>query len=307
MSARSTPAVTSVLFRRCAGVLVLGWISATAIAQESTLAWKLKAGDTFQVSREQQTVSHTTVTNKPVRTSVETTAVMTWTVDAVDGDGVATITQSLDQIIVKLDGGSGLVECDTSKNEKPTGVVKTLADAVLPLIGGKFVVTMTPRGEIKSLTPSETLVKLFSGKKEKASSEAFSTEGIAKLLQQPLVLLPEKPVEIGATWELQRTLASSLGPLQQTLTYSLVGFGEAEQPSNVAQIKIVGTIAPPASSAAGAPKLKSNDLTGAAQFDIETGRLVEMTARQLIELTVIYANSLLNTKTESRLITRLKK
>jgi hypothetical protein len=286
-----------------AGLLVC--LAQAGLAEEVELAWKLKAGDRFKVTRLQQTVSHTSVASKPVRTSVATTVAMTWNVDSVDDKGEAAITQSLDQISVTMDAGNGVVIFDSSAVGKPTGVVKTLADGVAPFLGEKFTVTMSRRGEITALQPSDKLAKLFQGNKEEAGGmQGFSLQGVAKLLQQPLILLPEDKVSEGSGWEAQRDLPSALGTLKQTLTYKFAGFGDQKE-AKIARIELSGTIAAPKAAAPDAPKLKASELTGTAQFDSEAGRLVEMTARQTLELTTVYANTPLSVKTESQVTTKL--
>jgi hypothetical protein len=230
---------------------------------------------------------------------------MTWKVDSVDDDGNAAITQSLDQISVTMDAGNGVVIFDSSAPGKPAGVVKSLADGVAPLLGEKFTVTMSRRGEITALKPSDKLAKLFQGNKEEAgAAPGFSLQGIARLLQQPLILLPDGKVDEGDPWEAQRDLPSALGTLKQTLTYKFAGFHDQKQ-GKIARIELSGTIAAPKAGTPDAPKLKANELTGMAQFDSEAGRLVEMTARQTLELTTIYANTPLGAKTESEVITKL--
>lgn len=284
-------------------VLLFG-LPLAGLAEEINLAWNLKAEDRFQVVREQQAVAHTSVASKPVRTSIETKVTMTWQVEALDDQGNATIVQTLNEILVEMDAGSGVLKYDSSVAIKPTGPVKTIADGVMPLVGESFTVTMSPRGEMTSLKPSDKLAKLFVGKMAEDAG-GFSAQGIAKLLQQPLLLLPEKPVDAGDTWEVKRDLPSSLGLLQQTLTYKFAGVGEGDQ-AKTARIELGGTIAAPP-GAADKPKLKSNELTGLAQFDIEAGRLVEMTAKQTLELTTIYANTPLSSKTETKVTTRLSR
>lgn len=265
-------------------------------AEETAIAWKFTKGDKLLVTREQNTVSQTSVANKPVRTTVDTTVDMTWTVHDVDEQGAAQITQSLDRIQVKMDAGHGLVEFDSASKEKPVAAVKTLADGVLPLVGGTFEITMTRRGEMLGLKPSEKLAKLLGSKLDDA--------GIAKLLQQPLVLLPEKAVEPAASWETQRTLPSSLGDLRQTLTYKFAGLGDDTR-AKLARLEIAGVIAAPKPTA-NLPKLKSNELTGSADFDTAAGRLVEMTVTQTLEVTSVYSNTPLAVKTESKVATKVK-
>lgn len=286
----------------------LVWLGLTSLgqAEETSLVWKWKAGDQFLVTRAQQTVSHTSVASKAVRTSVATKVTMTWKVDSVDDKGAATITQGLDTIVVEMDAGNGVLKFDSSAASKATGALKPIAEGVSPLVGESFVVVMTPRGEVANLKPSDKLAKLFAGRgDEAAGGTGFSVQGIAKLLQQPLILLPEGKVEAGGTWELQRELPSALGTLQQTLTYKFAGLSKEQ--GNIARIELSGTIASPKASTPEAPKLKANELTGAAQFDIEAGRLVEMTARQTLELTTVYANTPLGVKTETQVTTKVGK
>lgn len=272
-------------------------------AQATSLAWKLTPGQKLQVTRDQLTVSQTSIAAKPLQTSVETSVVMTWTVSEVNAAGEATITQTLDQITARMDAGNGVVVYNSALPGKPTGAARSLADGVAPLVGESFQVVMTPRGEFVSVVPSEKIAALLSGKKEKRdATDAFSAEGIAKLLKQPLALLPDQPVAVGDSWQQQRELSVATfgGPLQQTLDYTLVKVGE----ENLMEIEMQGSITPPPAKG-NVPRLKASELTGKAKFDQERGLLREMTAKQSLEVTSVFANSPLVVKTESRVTTKV--
>jgi hypothetical protein len=237
---------------------------------DTLLRWKLKPGEKLRYSFQQESVTESSGTGKPTSVTVSMSMQLSWNVTAVDSQGVAAISQTIDKLSIsmKVDSLAPLVYDSTAKTPA-SGPVKEIADVLAPLIAAPCTIRMTDRGEISDveLTPqlSQALEKTKSG-------ALFSSGGVSRILRQAVVVLPENAIAANGTWESTRTLETPLGELKQVDRYTYVG-SEQHQGRAAEKISVATSLAKNEGepSKARPITLKETQQTGSLWFDNAAG------------------------------------
>ncbi len=248
---------------------------------ETLLRWKFTEGERLQVTIDQHTVTSTTGAGKPTGIDIAMQSRMGWTVDSVDVDGTAHITQRFERFAVTMkSAGAESIEYASDSDTKPSGAAADIAAAVAPVIGADFTVTMSNRGAILAVKLSDAAEKAFAAVESPALRQLFTAEGISQLLGQTAVELPEQAVAQNGTWTATFTTPSPLGTLKQNRTYTLAAHEDID--GNVLErIDITGKLDIEASEQAPSKlKLIGQELGGKLFFDAEAGRLVKSESTQ---------------------------
>jgi hypothetical protein len=145
-----------------------------------------------------------------------------------------------------------------------------------------------------STTPPDT---------KKNEKDAVSADTLNQLLQQALVVLPEKEMSKGDTWKAERATTTPLGKLQQTTTYTLADItGEADQ--QTAKITQSGQLElAPANKKL---KLTAQSLDGMVRFALEPGRVVSAERTQRLKTEQPYRETTIVVDLETRITTKVE-
>jgi hypothetical protein len=265
--------------RNVAGWLLFTCLLADAVSAygQTTLRWKLKPGDSLAVTLDQQTDSTVAFSGKSAKTDIILKLSLGWNVMAADNTGFK-IRQSIDGIQQKLTTQqAGTIEFDSKSKAKPTGQSRDLADALRPLVGAEFDMTMTPRGEITAVEPANEAAKaLFAGLQSGQTADAAALASVEQMLKRPLLVLPERATSVGETWSASSERPTVAGPLKIDTTYKLAGLADQNgQP--IARIAMSATFTP---AAGGQLIVKSPEHSGEIAFAVDDGRLIEITQQQ---------------------------
>lgn len=271
---------------------------------QTTLQWRLAAGQKFVLEVHRETASEVAYAGKKTTTNLDLTMSVNWEVLAANAETMR-IKQSLAKVIVTMESPSvGRVEYDSSAATKPTGRARDLAAAVAPLLNASLELEMNARGEITS-------AKLAGPPTDKAATSAgtpdlsaFSSESIQQLLKQPLLVLPEKPVQLGAEWTSHNELATSLGPASQTTTYRYRGPVE-EDGVKLEKIDQSSTLDVKASEST-KTRLKQHQHTGSFLFSSAEHRLVSAEQSQTLITERPYRETTIIITLTSKQSTKLK-
>jgi hypothetical protein len=260
-------------------------IVASPARGQTTLRWKLAAGESLVVQSQQETTWVVSFSGKQAETKINLGMELLWNVASAD-DSEATITQTIRSVEFRLESEKGgKIEYDSSAKTRPTGQAREVATAVKPLLGAAVTIRMSPRGEVLNAQPANAAAEaLFADPAPGAEPGVFSRQAIETLLRQPLAVLPEKPVAEGDPWTATSSLDASLGKFQQTTTYKLAGMVEQDG-VQVARVEFTAAIepaAPVAKAATGKPilTLKSHEQSGHFLFSPVSGRLVSAEQNQ---------------------------
>lgn len=226
-------------------------------------------GDKTHLVMTQEIQSKATIKDKPINNTTTTSMDMTWTITAVDDKDVASMTQAIDRMQIKVQGPQGVIlDYDSQTGKKPEGPAAILAPFLEALTGREFKAKMDSRGRILEMKlPKETLDslnKIAGG----SMGNTFSEEGLKEMGQ--IGLLPEKAVRPGDTWT-REAGAKKLGMAVEA-TYRYLGTEKRDGK----ELDKVGTEMKIQfnTDKEGTVKIKSQQDKGVMYFDNKAGQCV---------------------------------
>jgi len=246
------------------------------------LRWKFTAGERLKQHLTQETTSAITVSSKTTKTLLEMQVDLAWQIDNV-ADGAADITQTIDRIQLKLQPvGGEAIEYDSATMTKPVGAAKEVAAIAAPLVGAKFQIRMTDRGEIKSAEPSPEFLALLAKQTSPDAKSLFTPESVRRLLGQTLMILPEKAFAKDATWQDTQEAAGPLGQIKLTADFTAAG-AVKRAGEMVEKITCTSTISLPSiKPSVSKIKIKQQSHSGTIYFSAEQGRVIEAEQSQRV-------------------------
>ena len=253
-----------------------------SVAQgEKVLRWKLQPGQRLQVQMTQQIKQTATLPGGAKTTKIDLLMELAWTVDSVEEDGSASITQSLSRIkVVRESAKSEKLEYDSASKEKPTGLAKVLADSVLPLVDATFSLTLSNRGEILNiLVNREAAEAIQSG----PGAELISQESLKQLFGRASPVFPEEGVSKGSVWSQEQRVRMFLSNISLNTNYTYQG--EVEQNGKMLdQIDLEMTMSILPGGADITHVIEKQQNRGTVYFDADAGRLVETDVHNTLTL-----------------------
>ncbi|AMV36430.1 DUF6263 family protein [Planctomyces sp. SH-PL62] len=263
---------------------------------DAPLRWKFQKGETIRYALVQKTESKMKAGEIERGSTVQQTSDLRWIVDEVTPEGVATMTQIIDRVRVKLESaGQPPFEFDSEDKDKPQEgpIAAQIVPMFKALAGFECSLTMDPRGRIESVKiPQKTLDALresLSG----AMGNLFSEESMKNMITQSGLILPEAAVEKGKGWTDESTLpVQQLGTIKTDKTYTVEG-PAAEDPSKV----VITLDAKMTVDAADNPQIsfeiKEQKNVGRFLFDAEKGRIASSHVEvKMVQLITAGANKL---------------
>ena len=269
---------------------------------EKTLRWKFTAGDSWHVGITQISKTETRGGIRPVKMTIEMSMEMQWSIDSVE-QNTATMTQKFSRIALKMTVPQGeAIEFDSSSQATPTGISKSIADSVRPLLGVAFQIKMSDRGEIVDVLLSDAAAKALSSVPSKSKLKSvFTKEGLSELLRQSAVVLPAAGVNDGDDWDATTTAKTPIGNLAQTHTYTYQGPTEKDDKTlDKITVKSTLDLKAPASSDSKIA-IKAHEQTGELFFDSAAGRFAETNVTQTIVSELPYRDMIIRSTVESSL------
>jgi hypothetical protein len=178
-------------------------VSLSAHAQDA-LRWKFTKGDKFDYDMVQDmTIGSSGGPLGAQNVTMHQELKMTWDVKDLTPDGDAIVEQKIDQVKMKmtLPPPVGAIEYDSTSDKPPVGPAAMLAPMYNAMTKGAFVITMTPRGEIKDVKiPEEVVAALKNSPGAAAMGDMATADGFKKMISQGSLVLPEKAPTKGEKW-----------------------------------------------------------------------------------------------------------
>lgn len=284
-------------------VLPGGW-SVTGRAADEALRWRFSAGESLQVSFLQTANTETVGAGVPTSISIVMGMDMTWRVEEVAADGSATMSQSFDRLTMSMKTGD-VASVDYDSAAVPTSApAKEIADAVAPLIGPKFQLTMSDRGEIQDVKLSDAAQQAAANTREGLKS-FFSADGISRVLRQSVIVFPEKPLAVGDQWEARSRVESPLGMLEQISVYTYQGAVDRDG-RMFERFTVESTLQVDGDATRAKTKIKSQSQTGELLFDRDAGRLASSQVVQKLTTVRPYRDTQVEVRSTSKLATSIK-
>lgn len=205
--------------------IVLVQVATANCNAEVLLRWRLSEGAHLRVSLTQSIKSETSVGERTEAISFESRMETDWRIDRTDDDGSIHLTQSYERFRLKSDPPDAEPAVyDSSSADEPPDQMRPIARAMRPLIGLRTFLVLSERGEIlEAIQPPETKSLLGDLPSTSRWRQMLTTEGMERVLQQALGLLPEGPVEMGDSWAHTRDVQSPIGPLRIESRYTYDG------------------------------------------------------------------------------------
>jgi hypothetical protein len=275
-------------------------LSVSRCDAEVALRWKLREGTLLQVTMTQTIQTETSIGARKDAISFESEMVMDWRVDRTDDDGSIYLTQTYRQFRLKSEtSDTEPVIYDSSSPDEPAEEMKPVARVMRPLLGIQTSLVLSSRGEVlDAQRPAETESLLGDLPAMSRWKQMLTREGMVRVLQQALGLLPELPVDVGDSWSQTIQRESPLGPLriENTFTYDrAVPNGER----SLERIKNSTKTVFPEADQSGQPSASLRHLPQPAVylFDNREGYLVGSHVTQAVGSEVPYGDSRIRVKT----------
>jgi hypothetical protein len=144
--------------------------------------------------------------------------------------------------------------------------------------------TLTPRGEVKDAKIPDDVMTVFKNHPQSAQLGALLTPvAIQKMMMQDVVVLPEKELAAGETWNTQSEIAiPSAGTQTEATTYKFEGTKEIEGTTNavISAERKMGF--EKADTQVGDVNIKDQSFSSETLFDVDAGHLSSMTLQQSV-------------------------
>ena len=216
-------------------------VSASRTASAQEVAWGFDSGDAYVVEFDQETIVTTefNLIERKIGSRVQLT--MGWNVTAVSPDGVATIDQTIQRIVMTLhapqvgelragqEAQATKIVADTDLAEADTKVARNMLKQIKPLINANFTVTMQPNGAIDSVVASpETLETIRNAPGSMQMRELLTPEGLKQIFGQSIIVLPKSEFKADETWTGTREATTDLGAFTISDQFTFAGDSEFE-------------------------------------------------------------------------------
>lgn len=201
-----------------AALLGSAWAASQSDAEDA-LQWKFTKGEKLDyVMTQNMDMSMNAGPQGQMKMTMKQQMDMTWEVQGIEENGNAKISQSIDRIQMKMSGPQD-VEYDSQSKEAPQGLAAMIAPSFDALTKGKFVLTMTPLGEIVDVVvPQEVVDALKNTPGAKMLGEMGSAEGLKQMMSQGSMVLPKEMPEKGSQWTHAMEIKMPMGGTQKTIT-----------------------------------------------------------------------------------------
>ena len=273
----------------CSMLIVSSW--RPMLAEEAPLLWKFSVGDEHHYRMIQNMEMEMTLGagERKIETVLQQTLDMTWKIEQVNEQGLATLIQTVERVRMDMQApGQPAMHYDTDSDDPPAGFAAMLVPLFKAMTTEPFRITITPRGEIKTLEVPEALSKAMQSTPGAAMmGDMFSDAGFRKMIQQSSLILPEpKDLEPGYEWTTEAEMKNGqFGQLNAETTYTYLGPREvAEKPLEVFKFAL---------------KLEFGEGPGGVQMDVvdqesngeilfsrEAGRLASSKLQQEMEIKI---------------------
>jgi hypothetical protein len=265
---------------------VLGSSGSTAQAQ-TTLRYAFKEGEKFTYVREEKAIMRMNVDGKETNMRIMQTLDTFWQVTAVDKTGQARFDQKVERVRFSVDTSKGKMAFDSKDPKASEGPIgQTFGPLLKALAGAEISLSMDTQGHTSEVKLPESFLKAL--KKLPANlpgvGEMFSEETLKYRLAYNPVLLPKEAVEKKKSWseKLEVKVPVPAGKKIITVVYTYEGeITRGKQKLHEISFKTSFDFQP----APGSPiTMKHKDGKGTALFDNVTGRLVEMSQTQVLDM-----------------------
>ena len=280
------------------------------VHSQEKLRWKFAQGDKFKVAFDQEIIQETEFNRKPQKLTIKMNLEMNWKVNSVEQNGNAKIDQEFTKMKISwsVNDAAPLV-FDSSSDAEREGLAKRIADLLTPILKAKVTSEMSPRGEYVRLElDKKTMDHLRNAPDSMSIRNLFTKEGLTKTITQSSLVLPEKGIKKGDTWESISSEKGAGGTMKYVRTYTFDGTTKKGE-DELASIKVAGKIAfSPTPQKLRKPQvITKNSQSGELLFDNQNGNFVSGTLNLEIQSETPVQDFKIKAGTNSKLTTRIER
>jgi hypothetical protein len=283
-------------------LVLLAAPSARALAEDVSLSWHFKPGETLHYVAKQEVAQNISSAAVSGKMNVGITIDLSWAVQSVDAQQVASLIQTIDRVQMTVDSPQGaMVQYDSSSGKEPEGGAKAAAAGFQALVKKPMQLKIDAQGKILEVKlPQDVLDAIRKSPAMDSLGKMFSEDGMKQLVG--LSVLPKEPLVPGKSWNDESLYENpQAGKQKVKSTYTYVGPKTLEG-KPVQQIDSVVSLEllPPEQQAAKLD-IKEQHGTGTLYFDAAAGRLLQSTTTMKLKMTVEFnGQSLTSDATTSR-------
>jgi hypothetical protein len=257
-------------------------VCAAPAAAQTTLRYKFREGEKLDYAIENKM----TMKVANLEMGVEQNMDMTWKILSVDSDGKAKISQKLTRIRFSMDTPMGKVVYDSKDGKAPEGPIGQAIEPVFKALAAlEYQLTMDARGEISDVKIPEKFLEMMKGPQLPGLGEMFTEEGLKRMMAQSVLPLPKDAVVKGKNWPQKMSFKAPFGEMKMDNTYTYESQVQ-KGGKRLEHISMKPSLSIEPDPNVPGMKLKSGEGKGAAYFDAEAGRLIEMNMIQNMTLEV---------------------
>lgn len=260
-------------------------VAATAQAQVD-LKWKFQQGQKLNLQLAQDMTISIAVQGQAINQKIQMGMDLVWDVKQVDSQGVATIDQKFTRIRMTMEMPFGKLQVDTNA-ENAEGPAAQIAQQLKPLTEGTITQKLSPSGQVLEVKLDEKATEALAANPQ--FKDMFGEDAMKQMFGQSMVALPEKPVNVGDTWDVALGIKTQFGEMKLDSQYTYQGMAE-HNGKQMAKIGIKGTLKIDKEKADPNEQtkldIKDSNITGTAWFDTAAGRVADTDVLQKATMTV---------------------
>lgn len=281
------------------GLTALGSVLAAdepaADGANALFRWNFVSGQSLVWQIDQSMEMSMIVGNMPITTTMDYEFGMTWAIGEV-ADNSAQCSMAIDRIVMRMKIAEQEIVFDTqNENAKLEGPLAAAAEIFNALVGLKYGLTLTLRGEVTAVEfdeeAREKLKKLQGNPAMGQLAQMFSAEGMKQMVGQASSMLPEQEVAVGDTWETTQEVKNPILGLQKmTAKMKYEGVEEVDgRPLDKISVDIQANVGDIKLPNVDKFELTANDNKQTIYFDRQAGRLVtaDTTSHMTMKITAM--------------------
>lgn len=267
-------------FIRLFFLLLAGFESVNGTADE--IRWQFQKGEKYRISVSQKTAMQSRVNRTKVDVQLDLDTEMDWEILSVMANGHAVIEQSFSRMAVKVvKTAKSTIVYDTASKEPPAKNARYFSEVYDKLVGIKFKVEMTDRGEIKDVVLQKKDMETIRGIPESMEArKLFEKRGLMEILNSGGFVLPEKSIVKGFQWPVKKQQKMTFGTAHFESIFTYEGTSE---PTGIARFLLAASAKlqdQPENPSEKRLVLKSQQQTGSIAFDTNHGHLQSIKVNQ---------------------------
>ena len=225
------------LTRFCVCLLTLSAIAVSTQAQDleirapkqsdGTLQWKFKEGQSLKVDMKQDMTMEMDLGVQQTEVVNNTATEMSLWVKSVDGDGVATMGNTIDRMVMQTEAPGVNFEIDTNSEDEPNGPAADVAAIIKPMIGAEMSQKMAPSGKVSDIEiPDSMMDGIKNG--DPMMAQMFNENTLKEMTAKNNLIFPDKELSQGDSWE--NVTETMMGPanIKMATNYEYLGVTEVE-------------------------------------------------------------------------------